>query len=200
MRINSAFQKAICLLIVAGLQVATLGLQAETKEGENILVNPGFEEALKGWYLGSSGEQIELCEVEPHSGAGCVSLKKSTGEGPNVHVSQAIKGLKAGSKIICSAWLKTDGPDTKCQIYCDIKASTDENEEEWFSAPGSEMVQDEGREWRKVEFSFVYPEDQQDKNGRFLRIKHCWLRLALRSSGEAWFDDVSVIVAPTETK
>ena len=170
------------LAAVAGLLIGGGILSAAGgAELENLLRNPGFDNDSLEWNAdvmpGGISWTVDSGTKRGESGQ---SLKIS-GQVETQELARLVQRspgltLKPGVKYTVSAWVRTEGAAQGCVL---VKISG-----QYF---GSRYKESPGAEFKKVETTFVCPED-----ARF----HYAAIVFKGTSGAVWFDDVSFTEAP----
>jgi len=120
----------------------------DVHEGDEVIVNGGFENGTEGWTAKDS--EIASDTTEKLSGTGSVKVtnRKATGSGPQQDISGQ---LEAGDMLDISYNIKyTTGPDTKRFILTAIAAG------KFTNLVGGDAKKGE---WTNIKGSFVIPED-----------------------------------------
>jgi hypothetical protein len=158
---------------------------------EEAIKNGGFESGKANWLFTLHEQEGGIDDITPHEGSKSLLFK-----GESTHDDQV-----TGSTVKVSYWVKSENPGVKYQVYFDIRAKVGESSEaSWYSSVSKVKDKPVGPtrnldlEWTKVEYEFVFPEDQPDKNGSLCKMAALILYIRLYSDGEIRFDDFSVMM------
>lgn len=175
-------------------------LAQDLTQKNNVLANPGFEEGGKSWDMSSLNKGGGSCNKVFYKGIYSALIKCQ--EGKLQHISQTLSLPLAGSKVECSVWVKTSNAEVKYLVYCDIMAKKNGDAPVYFSGPTINIVKNNNSQWKEVKFSFIFPADQTDKDGKIKKMCGFYFRLASTDdtgAGDVWFDDASVVITPPAT-
>lgn len=155
------------------------------------LRNSGFEEGLAGW---NGGASMALDEAVAHDGRRSVCLTVADPKTDSVYVTQMVP-VKGGAIYDASCFVKTE----------DVREA--EGHKESVGAGLIVEWADVNKKWLtsgKYACGVWGTEDWQQKECKGLnapdKARYAIIYLALRASGKAWFDDVSLseVLIPTE--
>jgi len=154
--------------------------------GANLAVNPGFEQHADGRAIGWSTLQrgYELVP-EGRDGGWCVKCESATGDttlgaGQTITFAEPVQ-----HPLLFSAWSRTTGTEGyEFSVYLDVHYA--DGTATW--GRNAHCPRD-AREWSRVEGVFT-PEKPVVRIGVFVSFQ--------KTKGTAWFDDVSVSLAPHE--
>ena len=153
-------------------------------KGENILKNPGFEDAVNNWELpGWLKEKKDLIvpELDKNivAGPGMASLRFTGTADKHAVVYQPVKFPMDVKKYHLSAWMKTSGMQ---KGYAMVYIACDKTLAMLTTPP----VYSGGKEteWKKYDASFEIPPSLIG------RTAHVYVQMGDKSTGTAWFDDI----------
>jgi hypothetical protein len=190
------FKQIIVLVII--LMISCICINAE--ESRNLIKNPGFEKAgdkaPRFWSIGKrdlKGDILIVSDIK-HSGEKSVYIKSTS---KNLNTSGSLKALEiysnfvkaptAGIMLQVSIWLKSQNVISPGKWFkCRFTICFADKKEKVFKHYDIASL-DGTTDWKKIIKKIVIP-----KGSKYFKV----ICLLSNCSGEAWFDDIVVSIAP----
>ena len=179
-----------CMTCIAALCLLQLVLACASpaKADQNLVVNPSFEEQLRGWEPSTPVTKAAVDAEVKHSGRFSARIE---GNGERAGIGQAeVKftppypvSLTCRYSGMLGAW----APEIEAGL--DLRITLDDGKTVWFMLPTFKLRGGDVKKWAEKEAEYDAPSGRRITAVRVLCVNY-------NNSGPAWFDDILVTAQP----
>ncbi len=143
---------------------------------QNLMLNPGFENSLFGWYRDSTSlyPVFSVDYTEKHSGVSCLKMTHSDSD---TSIFAQVVPVTEGKKYFIEYWIKAENMEHYFLPFVRFAHDTSRVFETYFCPNGNVP------EWQPLRARFIVPDS----------ANAIILFFALYGKGALWFDDISLI-------